>query len=61
LAEVTKATSLRFWGKILNKGSDYYVVEGKLVPSIAESKKEFESEGQGVNALTFWVTHSGTI
>lgn len=28
LAAETKATQLRFWGKILCSGKDYYVAEG---------------------------------
>jgi hypothetical protein len=54
-----KAIYIRFWGKILTKGKDYYVCEGKLnkTNSIINDKK-FEAEGTGVNSLTFWVTHS---
>jgi hypothetical protein len=42
------------------KENDYFVVEGKLPPTGIETKG-YESEGTGVNILTYWVAHNGKI
>lgn len=58
----TKAVYIRFWGKVLAKGKDYYVCEGRLnKKNSIISDKKFEQEGTGVNAFTYWVSHSGNI
>ena len=58
LAEKTEANNLRFWGKILARGKDYYVAEGEVNKNFSdEVPPEMEKRGQeGVNKLTFWVT-----
>ena len=59
LAKVCGAKSLRFWGKILAKGSDYYIVEGE--PSEIENNDVpfgQEPRGKGVNKYVYWVTTS---
>merc|ERR1719482_1807009 len=53
---------LRFWGKILCTGKDYYVAEGQLADGGEpdENDPDFEPQGTGANAFTFWVTTSLT-
>lgn len=50
--------NVRFWGKILTSGSDYYIAEGA-----AEGGDEFpdmpadtEAKGTGINTLYYWAT-----
>jgi len=53
----TKATNLRFWGKILTRSSDLFIAEGFKAEDFAEEIGETsEKRGTGVNRLTFWVT-----
>ena len=58
LAESSGASNLRFWGKILTRGSDLYVAEGMITKDFKdEIPHEVEARGkEGVNKLTFWVT-----
>lgn len=53
---------LRFWGKILGTGADYYVAEAALEAAGEpdENDPDFEPQGTGANAMTFWVTTSLT-
>lgn len=57
LAKISGAHSLRFWGRILGKDKDYYVVEGVLneVEEL-DIPKNYEQRGQGVNKYVYWVT-----
>ncbi len=36
LAEKSKAKELRFWGKILTTGKDYYIAEGQISNEFAD-------------------------
>lgn len=36
LAEQTKAKEIRFWGKILTTGKDYYIAEGLISKEFAD-------------------------
>lgn len=61
LADETKATTMRFWGKILCSGKDYFVAEGVTSNDNADLlPKDAEKKGEGANTYTFWVTHDGT-
>jgi len=53
---------LRFWGKILGTSGDYYVAEGQMEAAgdPDENDPDFEPQGTGANAFTFWVTTSLT-
>lgn len=67
LASSRGVTNMRFWGKILGKTRDYFIVEGK--PGEADQEEEEEEEqkdgrgnviekaGEGVNKLSYWVCH----
>ncbi|KAL4493537.1 hypothetical protein ABPG72_007545 [Tetrahymena utriculariae] len=58
LAEESKASQIRFWGKILCSGKDYYVAEGVTSNENADQlAKDAEKKGEGANFYTFWVTH----
>lgn len=60
LADETKATSIRFWGKILCSKKDYYVAEGVTSNDNADQlTKDAEKKGEGANTYTFWVTQDG--
>lgn len=57
MAQLSGATSLRFWGKILATKRDYYIIEGRLddveeldIPS------KFEKRGKGTNSYVYWAT-----
>ena len=58
LAKVSGAKTLKFFGKILGSGADYWVAQGTL-PGQDEPIKSAEQEkrGEGVNATVFWVTN----
>lgn len=52
------AKQVRFWGKVLGSGHDYYVAEG-----VADGGEEYpeispdtEPKGTGVNKLYYWAT-----
>eukprot|EP00746_Dinoflagellata_sp_MGD_P161131 gnl/MRDRNA2_/MRDRNA2_88174_c0_seq1.p1 gnl/MRDRNA2_/MRDRNA2_88174_c0~~gnl/MRDRNA2_/MRDRNA2_88174_c0_seq1.p1 ORF type:complete len:442 (-),score=136.45 gnl/MRDRNA2_/MRDRNA2_88174_c0_seq1:247-1572(-) len=53
---------LRFWGKIFCTNADYYVAEGQMEAAGEpdENDPDFEPQGTGANAFTFWVTTSLT-
>ena len=65
LKKLAKETSVcRFFGKIQGTDKDYYIAETKLNEGGAEEGEEverdpdFEPNGTGVNAFTYFVTHS---
>ncbi len=52
------AKQVRFWGKIIGNGADYYIAEG-----VADGGEEFtglppdtELKGTGINTLYYWAT-----
>eukprot|EP00392_Amoebophrya_sp_AT5.2_P005674 g5684.t1 len=53
---------VRFWGKILGSGADYYVAEGQLDAPGEEDPENpaFEPLGTGANTFAYWVTNSVT-
>lgn len=66
-----KASTLKFFGKIYGRQSDYYIVYGKLknypfqkyskdkFPNPEKISNHFEPKGlEGVNSLTFWVSNN---
>ncbi|KAJ0406771.1 hypothetical protein ATCC90586_009420 [Pythium insidiosum] len=54
LAVANGTTSLRFWGKILGIGADFYIAEGE-VAGAAEPEDPMAEEGAtGVNRFTYW-------
>ncbi|GLE05042.1 hypothetical protein PINS_up014026 [Pythium insidiosum] len=54
LAVANGTTSLRFWGKILGVGADFYIAEGE-VPGAADPEDPMAEEGTtGVNRFTYW-------
>lgn len=58
LAEDKQATRLRFWGKILTRSGDYYVLEGVTKHSNAgEPTGDMEKAKEGANYNTYWVAH----
>ncbi|KAF0698554.1 Aste57867_10836 [Aphanomyces stellatus] len=55
LASLNGTTKLRFWGKLLGSGMDYYVAEGEL-PEAYEPEDAAAEEGtNGLNKNTYWV------
>ena len=48
---------VRFWGKILGSGADYYVAEGQLDAPGEEDPENpaFEPLGTGANTFAYWV------
>jgi radial spoke head protein 4A len=59
LAQLSGASTLRFWGKIYGTKKDYWVVEGVLETQEEEKSDYFqEKRGEGVNRLVYWVTDS---
>lgn len=50
---------MRFWGKILTRGNDYYIAEGitsnKFVDDVPAGS---EAKGEGANTYTYWATHN---
>lgn len=62
LADKHNATTIRFWGKLLTRGKDYYVAQGLYSNQHSDTLPEdSEQKGEGVNKYTFWVTHDGNI
>jgi hypothetical protein len=56
LAEAKQASRLRFWGKILTRSGDYYVLEGVTKHSNAgEASGDMEKAKEGANYNTYWV------
>ncbi|RLN67729.1 hypothetical protein BBP00_00001438 [Phytophthora kernoviae] len=55
LAQTHGTVTLRFWGKILGRGADYYVAEGELPTAYEPEDPEAEEGATGVNKLTYWV------
>jgi len=56
LASKEAVEKVRFWGKILGTGADYYVAEGRGA-SEEEAVEGVEPPGEvGVNFYTYWVT-----
>jgi len=58
----TNATNLRFWGKIRGTEQDYFVAE-VTADAVAADEEDagaegVEKHGEGVNALTYFVTNS---
>lgn len=54
LARSSSSSTLRFWGKILGIGADFYIAEGEL-PSQAEPEDPSSEEGaSGINKFTYW-------
>lgn len=62
LATKTNATNMRFWGKIRGTEQDYFVAEVTADATPAEEEEGVaegvEKHGEGVNALTYFVTHA---
>lgn len=56
LAQLSGASSLRFWGKMLASKKDYYIVEGKL--DELDESSSFEPRGTGTNTYVYWATDS---
>ncbi|KAM3145625.1 hypothetical protein pb186bvf_002399 [Paramecium bursaria] len=58
LAQETNAVELHFFGKILARGSDYYVARGVTPKQPTDHLgPNVEPRGEGCNYYTFWVTH----
>ncbi|KAL4167713.1 hypothetical protein KRP22_013197 [Phytophthora ramorum] len=55
LAQTNSTVNLRFWGKLLGRGTDYYVAEGELPTQYEPEDLEAEEGAAGVNKLTYWV------
>jgi hypothetical protein len=60
----TAATNVRFWGKIRGTEQDYYIAEVTADAANQEAAEEEgeegntnEKAGEGVNALTYFVTN----
>jgi radial spoke head protein 4/6 len=54
LAMANGTTNLRFWGKILGIGMDYYVAEGELGSPVEPEDVNGEEGATGVNRFTYW-------
>lgn len=56
LAQTHATTSMRFWGKVLGYGADYYIAEGELaVGAASEPEDPSAEEGvDGANKFTYW-------
>lgn len=55
LAQVNGTSSLRFWGKILGYGADFYVAEGEWGGAPEPEDPAAEEGVEGVNKFTYWV------
>ena len=56
LAEQEKAKELRFWGKILCSGKDYYVAEAITNSQFVDSQPQnAEPKGEGANTYAYYV------
>lgn len=49
-----EATPLKFWGKIITRSGDYYVVQGETGEEIDADKKVMEGK-EGPNKYSYWV------
>ena len=57
MAERLKPEHIRFWGKYMTSGKDYFVIELKVNKDFKEEIQEhWEERGTGVNELSFYVT-----
>jgi len=57
LAQLSGASSLRFWGKINGSKKDFYIVEGKLNEGGNQDlPANIEARGQGTNEYVYWAT-----
>jgi len=57
LASKESIEKVRFWGKILGTGADYYVAEGRGAGDEEGAEEGVEAPGDiGVNFYTYWVT-----
>lgn len=54
LAQTNSTVNMRFWGKILGRGADYYIAEGELPSAYEPEDPEAEEGATGVNKLTYW-------
>lgn len=56
LAQANAAASMRFWGKVLGYGADFYIAEGELTAVVSEPEDPSAEEGaDGANKYTYWV------
>ena len=56
LASKVKPKTLKFWGRVLAREQDYYVIQGTVNPFSADILPEgMEKVGEGVNTFTYWV------
>lgn len=65
LAASQSVRQMRFWGKLLGKTRDYFVVEGTAEAEEEEEEVEkdgrgntIEKPGEGVNKFSYWVCHA---
>ncbi|ETI40822.1 hypothetical protein F443_13874 [Phytophthora nicotianae P1569] len=54
LAHTNGTVNMRFWGKILGRGADYYIAEGELSTAYEPEDLDAEEGATGVNKLTYW-------
>ncbi|TYZ62630.1 hypothetical protein PybrP1_006909 [[Pythium] brassicae (nom. inval.)] len=55
LAQTNATASMRFWGKVLGYGADFYIAEGELAAAAAEPEDPSAEEGAGgANKFTYW-------
>jgi radial spoke head protein 4A len=54
LARTNTTTTLRFWGKILGIGTDYYIAEGELPTSYEPEDPSAEEGVAGANKFAYW-------
>lgn len=56
----SKASEMRFWGKVKGTEYDYYVAEGKVEygGDDADDASGSDPRGTGVNEFVYWVTNS---
>lgn len=54
LARTNATTTMRFWGKILGIGADFYIAEGEMPTPYAPEDPNAEEDGSGVNKFTYW-------
>ncbi|GMF17190.1 unnamed protein product [Phytophthora lilii] len=55
LAQTNGTVNMRFWGKLLGRGTDYYVAEGELPTQYEPEDLDAEEGATGANKLTYWV------
>ena len=62
LASEHNCDSIRFLGIIRGSQKDYFVIYGRLKHHVQDHLPEdWETNGKGVNALTFWVSNDGKL